>query len=64
MTIDLRSIATDLDAKDQILITYQELLAQGLPLDSIRQQMEREQVRLAFIGLLLPCHAHLPLSEY
>lgn len=46
MTIDLRSIVTDLDTKDQILISYQELLAQGLPLDSIRQQMEREQVRI------------------
>ncbi|KAF1317709.1 hypothetical protein FI667_g14517, partial [Globisporangium splendens] len=44
MTIDLQSISTDLDAKDQILLSYQELLAQGLPLDSIRQQMEREHL--------------------
>lgn len=57
MTIDLRSIATDLDAKDQILISYQELLAQGLPLDSIRQQMEREQVRIACV---LALHSPVP----
>uniref|UniRef100_K3W838 Transmembrane protein n=4 Tax=Globisporangium ultimum TaxID=2052682 RepID=K3W838_GLOUD len=44
MTIDLQSISTDIDAKDQILLSYQELLAQGLPLDSIRQQMEREHL--------------------
>lgn len=48
LTIDLRSIATDLDVRDQILISYQELLTQGLPLAAIRQQMEREQVRQSF----------------
>ncbi|TYZ59742.1 hypothetical protein PybrP1_009817 [[Pythium] brassicae (nom. inval.)] len=44
VTTDLGSIATDLDAQNPILVSYQDLLAQGLPLASIRQRMEREQL--------------------
>lgn len=45
VTKDLGTIATDLDVKDPILLSYQELLVQGQPLAMIRQRMEREQVR-------------------
>ncbi|OWY91200.1 Transmembrane protein, partial [Phytophthora megakarya] len=44
--MDLRAIAAtaSLAADDQLFVSYQDLIAQGVPMESIRQQFEREQV--------------------
>ncbi|OWZ02446.1 Transmembrane protein [Phytophthora megakarya] len=42
--MDLRAITASLAADDQLFVSYQDLIAQGVPMESIRQQFEREQV--------------------
>ncbi|KAF4127722.1 hypothetical protein GN958_ATG23088 [Phytophthora infestans] len=42
--MDLRSIAASLAADDQLFVSYQDLITKGVPMESIRQQFEREQV--------------------
>uniref|UniRef100_H3GEU8 Ubiquitin-like domain-containing protein n=1 Tax=Phytophthora ramorum TaxID=164328 RepID=H3GEU8_PHYRM len=42
--MDLRSISASLAANDQLFVSYQDLIAKGVPMDSIRQQFEREQM--------------------
>ncbi|KAI9992693.1 hypothetical protein PInf_014560 [Phytophthora infestans] len=44
MCMDLRSIAASLAADDQLFVSYQDLITKGVPMESIRQQFEREQV--------------------
>ncbi|GMG16853.1 unnamed protein product [Phytophthora fragariaefolia] len=42
--MDLTSILAGLVAEDQLFVSYQDLIAKGIPMDTIRQQFEREQV--------------------
>ncbi|RLN88814.1 hypothetical protein BBJ28_00016475 [Nothophytophthora sp. Chile5] len=44
LSIDLRAITASLAADDQLFVSYQDLITKGVPMDSIRQQFEREQV--------------------
>ncbi|KAG6963267.1 hypothetical protein JG687_00006666 [Phytophthora cactorum] len=44
LCMDLRSIAASLAADDQLFVSYQDLITRGVPMESIRQQFEREQV--------------------
>lgn len=39
------AVNADAQGQDQLFTSYQQLMAQGVPLDAIRQQMERENVR-------------------
>jgi hypothetical protein len=43
--VDLRPISASLTADDALFVSYQDLIAQGVSLDAIRQQVEREQVQ-------------------
>lgn len=43
--MDLRSITASLAADDQLFVSYQDIIAKGVPMESIRQQFEREQVQ-------------------
>ncbi|KAL3670127.1 hypothetical protein V7S43_004442 [Phytophthora oleae] len=42
--MDLRSITASLAADDQLFVSYQDLITKGVPMESIRQQFEREHV--------------------
>ncbi|KAG1713011.1 hypothetical protein DVH05_000740 [Phytophthora capsici] len=42
--MDMRSITASLVADDQLFVSYQDLIAKGVPMESIRQQFEREHV--------------------
>ncbi|KAK1941198.1 hypothetical protein P3T76_007064 [Phytophthora citrophthora] len=42
--MDLRSITASLVADDQLFVSYQDLITKGVPMESIRQQFERENV--------------------
>ncbi|RLN15248.1 hypothetical protein BBJ28_00023804, partial [Nothophytophthora sp. Chile5] len=44
LSIDLRAITASLAADDQLFVSYQDLITKGVPMDSIRQQFEREQL--------------------
>ncbi|KAI9912568.1 hypothetical protein PsorP6_006709 [Peronosclerospora sorghi] len=42
--MDLSSIYADMVAKDPIFVNYQDLITKGIPIESIRQQLEREHM--------------------
>lgn len=51
MNISLKAFVTDISIakQSQLLASYQQLITQGVPVDSIRQQMERENVDASLV---------------